>query len=162
MALNAAERGFVARGDIPLIGLFTALTRWWEDRHFELMADAGFEDLRRAHNSVVVNLPARGLRLTQIAETAGISKQATAELVDDMVQKGYLRRLPDPSDGRAKIIAWAKRGEEAHAATMKAFTAIESEVAELLGDGGMAQLKGALGQLFSALVLGDNRTAGAQ
>lgn len=162
MALNAAERGFVAQGKIPLVGLFTALTRWWEDRHLELMGQAGFGDLRRAHNSVVVNLPAKGLRLTEIADAAGISKQATAELVDDLVRKGYLQRIPDPSDGRAKIIRWAARGEEAHAATMKAFTTIESEMAALLGEHGMEQLKGALGELFSALVLRDEGTAGSR
>ena len=162
MGLSAAEEGFVARGDIPLVGLFTALTRWWEDRHFELMAAAGFEDLRRAHNAVVVNLPAKGLRLTELAERAGISKQATAELVDDLVQKGYLRRVPDPSDGRAKIIMWAKRGHDAHAATMTAFTTIQSEMAALLGDRDMDQLKGALHRLFSALVLGHDNSARSQ
>ena len=153
MALTAAERGFVARGDIPLIGLLTALTRWWEDRHFELMAEAGFGDLRRAHNAVIVNLPASGLRLTQIADAAGISKQATAELVDDLVAKGYLVRRPDPSDGRAKIIVWAERGKAAHAATMKAFPKMEAELATVLSKKAMAEMKGSLRRLFEALVL---------
>ena len=156
MALTAAERGFVSRGDIPLVGLLTALTRWWEERHLELMAEAGFADLRRAHNAVIVNLPARGLRLTQIAEAAGISKQATAELVDDLVAKGYLRRMPDPTDRRAKIIAWAPRGEAAHAATMKAFPAMEAEMAAVLGNKAMAQMKDSLGRLFGVLVLPAN------
>jgi len=159
VALTAAERGFVARGDVPLIGLLTALTRWWEDRHLELMAESGFGDLRRAHNAVIVNLPARGLRLTQIADAAGISKQATAELVDDLVAKGYLLREPDPSDGRAKIIVWAARGRAAHAATMKAFPAMEAELAAVLGKTALAEVKASLGRLFEALVLAPSNSS---
>lgn len=151
--LNAAERGFVKRGDIPLIGLLTALTRWWVDRHFELLAQAGFDDLRPAHNAVVVNLPRKGLRLTELASIAGVSKQAMAELVDDLASKGYLQREPDPADGRAKIITWAARGDAAHTFTLKAFAEIEHEMAAITGKRPMAQMRGSLQELFARLVL---------
>src|SRR5687767_11082270 len=109
--LNAAERGFRARGEIPLIGPLAVVTRWWERRHMELMAEAGYDDLRVAHNAVAAYLPAEGMRLTQLAQAAGISKQAMAELVSDLVAKGYAKQVPDPTDGRAKIIIWDERGK---------------------------------------------------
>src|SRR5688500_13722330 len=95
--LNAAEAGMVRRGGpIPLIGLLSAVGGWMERRHIELLAEAGFDDIRRAHNAVFMHVPAEGIRLTDLAAAAGISKQAMAELVDDVIAKGYLRRVPDP------------------------------------------------------------------
>ena len=149
--LNAAEQGFASRGDVPLVALLTAVTRWWEQRHFELLAEAGFDDLRRAHNTVVVNLRRGGMRLTELAEAAGISKQAIAEVVDDLVEKGYLQRDPDPTDGRAKIISWAERGHAAHALTLQAFPQIEAELADVIGKRAMSQMKGSLERLFFTL-----------
>src|SRR3712207_4496277 len=83
--MNAGEAGFARRGEIPLIALLSGLARWMEERHFELMAEEGFDDLRRAHNAVAANLPAQGLRLTELAERAGLTKQAVGEIVDDAV-----------------------------------------------------------------------------
>lgn len=97
------------------------------------MASAGFDDVRRAHNAVFVNLPEAGRRLTELADAADMSKQAMGELVDDLVAKGYLERTSDPTDGRAKLIVWADRGRRAHDATLDAFAALEGEVADAFG-----------------------------
>jgi DNA-binding MarR family transcriptional regulator len=100
--------------------------------------------VRRAHNAVFVNLPADGLRLTDLADEAGISKQAMGELVDDLETKGYVERLPDPTDGRAKLIMWADRGRRAHEETLRVFEAIESEIALAAGADAVAALRSAL------------------
>lgn len=134
----------------PLIGLLSPLVDWWHERHLELMAAAGFDDVRGAHNAVFVHLPEEGRRLTELAAAAGMSKQAMAELVDDLVAKGYLAKVPDPSDGRAKLIVWAERGLAAHEATMTAFGHIEAEVEEMLGADELAQLRDGLATLLRA------------
>lgn len=134
----------------PLIGFLSPLVDWWHDRHLELMAAAGFDDVRGAHNSVFVHLPAEGRRLTGLAEAAGMSKQAMAELVDDLVAKDYLAKVPDPTDGRAKLIVWAERGLAAHEATMTAFGRIEAEVEEVLGADELAELRQGLATLLRA------------
>ena len=152
--LNAAERGFRAHGDIPLIGPLAVLTRWWERRHMELMAEAGYDDLRVAHNAVAAFLPEDGMRLTELAQAAGISKQAMAELVSDLVAKGYAKKVPDPSDGRAKIIIWDERGKASHDVTMKAFTRIEAELMEMVGTQAMSDMRAALLRAFTAIAGG--------
>ncbi len=134
----------------PLIGLLTPLVAWWEDRHLELMAGAGFDDVRRAHNAVFVNLPAEGRRLTDLADAAGMTKQAMGELVDDLVAKGYFRKEPDPTDGRAKLLVWDERGLAAHEATMAAFATIEDEVAAIVGDEDLAVVRRTLSALVRA------------
>lgn len=131
---DAASEGMLRRpGRPPLAGLLRPLLDWVETRHLELLAEAGFDDVRRAHNAVFVNLPADGRRLTDLADVADMSKQAMGELVDDLVGKGYLERTPDPTDGRAKLIVWAHRGQRAHHATLEAFAALEDELAEVVG-----------------------------
>lgn len=137
-------------GGPPLIGFLQPLVEWWEDRHLELMVEVGFDDVRRAHNAVFIHLPADGRRLTDLAADADMSKQAMAELVDDLVARDYLAKVPDPSDGRAKLIVWAERGDAAHAATMEAFSRIESEVEDVLGAEELARLREGLATLLRA------------
>lgn len=141
-------------GDIPLVGLLTILSTWFEERHMELLAEAGFDDLRVAHNAVVVNLPAQGRRLTELAHAAGISKQAMSELVDDLVAKGYAKRVPDPADGRAKLIVGSDRANAAHDVTLKAFADIEDELAAAVGAKAYRQMKATLTTLVTSVVSG--------
>lgn len=147
-SFDAATEGMLRRpGGPPFVGLLRPLLDWVEERHLELMYDAGFDDVRRAHNSVFVHLPAEGRRLTELADAAEMSKQAMGELVDDLVDKRYLRRTPDPTDGRAKLIVWADRGEDAHEATMQVFASIEQELSEAVGEERFADLRSVLLEL---------------
>lgn len=138
-------------GHPPLPGMLRPVLDWFETRHLELMFAEGFDDVRRAHNAVFVNLPAEGRRLTDLADVADMSKQAMSELVDDLVDRGYLARTPDPTDGRAKLIVWAERGEQAHEATLRAFATIQRELAALVGTDVLDQLTGHLLALVAAI-----------
>lgn len=150
-ALNAGSAHLHRRPEgPPLIGFLSPLVDWWHERHLELMAAAGFDDVRQAHNAVFVHLPGEGRRLTGLADAAGMSKQAMAELVDDLVAKDYLAKVADPTDGRAKLIVWADRGLAAHEATMAAFGRIEAEVAEILGADELTRLRDGLATLLRA------------
>lgn len=150
--LDVATEGLHRRPDgPPLIAFLRPLVDWWEDRHLELMAARGFDDVRRAHNAVFVNLPGEGRRLTDLAGDADMSKQAMGELVDDLVLKGYLTRVPDPSDGRAKLIVWDDRGEAAHDATLAVFAELEADVAEILGVTQAGEMRRMLAELLRAV-----------
>ena len=144
----------VKRGDPPLLALMTVAVDAIERRHLELMAESGFDDVRRAHNSVLANLPAAGMRLTELAHSAGITKQAMAELVEDLQEKGYVEKVPDPSDGRAKLIVWAERGMRAHERTVEIFEAIDADISPVLDEGGVAGLKLQIAAAIDALPAG--------
>lgn len=79
----------------------------------EPMAERGYGDIRRPHLQVFGNLAGQGRRLTELAARAELSLSATSELVNDLESRGYLRRIPDPRDGRAKLIVPTDRGEKA-------------------------------------------------
>ncbi len=149
---HAAADAMLARGlEAPLIGLLGGLVTWIEDRLIEEMHAAGFDDVRPAHNAVFALLPDGGIRLTDLAAHADMSKQAMGELVADLESKAYLRRQPDPADGRAKLILWDERGMQAHAVAMAAFARIEGGLRDLVGAPRMAALRESLATLALAV-----------
>jgi DNA-binding MarR family transcriptional regulator len=68
--------------------------------------------IRVPHSKVLGTIDAGGTRLTELARRAGVVQSAMAELVDDLEAKGYVERVPDPTDGRAKLICLTDRGWE--------------------------------------------------
>jgi DNA-binding MarR family transcriptional regulator len=150
--ITAAAEGMLNRpGSVPLPGLLDVFRNWFETRHLELMTQAGFDDVRRAHNAVFINVPAEGIRLTDLAMAAGVSKQTMGELVDELVERGYFVRKPDPTDGRAKLIKWAERGLQSHETTMRVFATIEDELSDLIGPQDLEHLRVTLTALVDQL-----------
>ena len=111
----------------------------------------GFTDLRPAHFVIFQHIRPEGSRITELAEQAQITKQTTGSLVDHMVVCGYVERLPDPSDGRAKIVRLTERGWDLENAAREILNQIEQEWAEQLGDERMAQLKQTLKDLIALI-----------
>ena len=109
---------------------------------FSRMAAQGFEDVREGHGCVFgfIDLE-HGSRLTDLAERSGLTKQAVGETVAELELKGYLERVPDPEDGRAKIIKLTQRGEEAALTGRRLFAEIENEWAERYGEERIAALR---------------------
>ena len=56
------------------------------------------------------HIPPAGIRLTDLAARAGITKQAMAELVAEIERRGYLQRTADPADRRARSSNSPARG----------------------------------------------------
>jgi len=82
----------------------------------EGLAARGFTDIRPAHGYVFAAL-STDMTTTGLAVALGITKQAAGQLVDTLVERGYLSRQPDPRDGRAQLLVLTQRG---HACTQAA------------------------------------------
>lgn len=74
------------------------------------VAEAGFDDVRPVHGFAFARLSAAPATTAQLAKHLGVTKQATSELVQHLVDRGYLTRIPDPSDGRARLLVLTARG----------------------------------------------------
>jgi DNA-binding MarR family transcriptional regulator len=109
---------------------------------FGRMAARGFADVREGHGCVFgfIDLE-HGSRLTDLADRSGLTKQAVGEAVAELERKGYLERVPDPEDGRAKIIKLTERGVEAARTGSRLFAEIEAEWAERHGEERVAVLR---------------------
>jgi DNA-binding MarR family transcriptional regulator len=81
------------------------------------------------------------MRLTVLAEMAGMTKQSVGEIVDDLEARGYVKRIPDPDDKRAKIICLTERGERAQATGLALFAKVEKQWAKRYGAERIAQVR---------------------
>lgn len=138
---------------IPLPGLFDPLLARIRSGVVEAAHAAGFTDVREAHNPVFAFVPAEGIRLTELAALAGISKQAMGELVDELVAHGYFVKEPDPTDGRAKLIVWSDRASQLDVYARAYFDQLEHELERLVGAQAMQQLRHTLETIVSSDVI---------
>ena len=103
-----------------------------------------YNDIRITHGCVFGNIEPDGSRLTELAERAKMTKQSVGEVATELEQRGYLERVPDPRDGRAKIIRLTERGRVAQALGREIIDEIEREWAERYGAARIAALRDAL------------------
>ena len=116
-------------------------------------AAAGLGDLRPAHLSLFQHIdhPPGGTRLTTLAERAQMTKQAMGELVEHLARQGYVERIPDPADRRAKLVRLTAQGWAIHEAAGEVVKQLEVAWVARLGERKMAQLRGLLQELSTAL-----------
>lgn len=100
----------------------------------------GFDDLRRAHAAVFPLLD-EGSTVSVLAQRAGMTKQAMAELVVYLERQGYVSRSPDPADGRAKLVRPTERGLQVIAMARALAPAMEERVATLIGASRLRRLR---------------------
>lgn len=118
--------------------------RAMEQRVMAAVAAAGFDDLTLAQSRVFQRIAPGGSRLTDLAEQAQITKQSAGFLVDALQERGYVERVPDPSDARARLVRIAPRGEQVLSVAAAAVADVEAEWAAHLGPATMDDLRGAL------------------
>lgn len=102
------------------------------------------------HSAVFAQISPEGSRLTELARGAGMTPQAMGEVVDELVDLGYVVRRPDPHDGRARLIVLTARGRDAVAAGRTAIEGIEEQVDQILGQRGHRELRRLLSKLLDA------------
>jgi DNA-binding MarR family transcriptional regulator len=71
---------------------------------------AGHQGVKQAHNAVFATLHATPQRTTDMAAAMGITRQSMGEIVRDLVDLGILDMVPDPHDGRAKLVGYSEEG----------------------------------------------------
>ena len=121
--------------------------RAMEGRVFEALAAAGYDDFTPAQARVLQRIAPGGSRLTDLAEQAAITKQSAGFLVDQLQRAGYVERVPDPDDARARLVRVAERGRQAIPLAAAVVAEVENEWTEHLGPRRMGQLRDALARL---------------
>jgi DNA-binding MarR family transcriptional regulator len=108
------------------------------------IATTEYSDIRVSHGCVFGTIDPEGSRLTELAERAHMTKQSVGEVADDLEHRGYVERVPDPNDRRAKIIRLTERGQEAREVGRGLIDDIERDWAERFGEERIAELREAL------------------
>jgi DNA-binding MarR family transcriptional regulator len=111
------------------------------------LVSRGFDGLNRSFGYVARALASESLGLRELADRLGITSQGALKIVDHMEKHGYLERLPDLEDGRAKRLRLTKRGRSALAAARAFHARFEAEMARRTGPRQAAALRTALTEL---------------
>jgi DNA-binding MarR family transcriptional regulator len=130
--------------ELPTSLLMFIAARAAADRIFRAVQDAGFDDVTIAQSRLMMGIDTEGTRLSVLAERAQIAKQTATALVDKLERAGYVERVPDPTDGRARLVRMTSRAETALPTARAEEDRIEAEWRAHLGAELMDQLRQAL------------------
>lgn len=112
-------------------------------RVMEAMWEDGFE-VTAAQGRLAQRLAPEGSRLTDLAEQAQVTKQTASLLVAALERQGFVERVPDPADGRARLIRLTRQGSEASERAQRVVRRVEEQWDEHLGPELAACLREAL------------------
>ena len=94
----------------PLIALVHNADKAFQAHMVRNAHERGRPDIKPAHNFLFAILGDEGDRAANLANRAGITRQSMGEVIRDMVDIGILEMVPDPNDGRAKIVRYTAEG----------------------------------------------------
>ena len=110
----------------------------------------GFTGVRLVHIALIRNVDEAGTRIGDIAKRAGMTKQATGQLVNEFTELGFIKVVPDPSDRRAKIAKYTAKGRRLLAAIVASIEETEAAFAAAIGTAESERLKALLTELLAA------------
>jgi DNA-binding MarR family transcriptional regulator len=117
------------------------------ERLHERFAERGHPEVRAPHGNVMQFLDPAGTRVSVLAQRAQVTKQSMAELVAHLERHGYVERVPDPTDRRAKLVRATARGEQVYAIAREFVAELDEEWGKRLGKAKMRQLRALLAEL---------------
>jgi DNA-binding MarR family transcriptional regulator len=134
-----------ASGQAPDFGILLVLAcqQFVRELHADL-ATHGYADIGRAYGAIFRSLADGPLTVTELAARLEITKQGAGQIVDEMSERGYLRRRADPQDGRARLVELDERGRGALAAARRFHRRYERGLARRYGAQAVAVVRAAL------------------
>lgn len=119
--------------------LFVA-NRALEQRAFDAVVTAGITDITLAQARIAARIAPNGSRVSDLAEQARVTKQSAASLVEQLEKAGYVERVPDPSDGRARLVRLTPRLKRVAEVADAEVARVLAEWADHIGKGRLQQL----------------------
>ena len=133
--------------ELPLGVLLFIPYRAMEAATIDGLARAGYTDMTVAQARIAARIDPGGSRVTRLAEAAQVTKQTAGFLVEQLERAGYVERVPDPTDGRARLVKLAARGHAAREEVLPALAEVEAHWLAHIGPERMAQLRETLTML---------------
>jgi len=105
--------------------------------------------VRPSHAALFPHIDLGGTRITEVARRMGITKQAVSQLVADLEAMGTLERVPDPADGRARLVRFTAAGRAGLLDGLGVLGEVASSYEDALGADGLATLHDLLTKLLA-------------
>ena len=120
--------------------------RAMESRVLTRLREAGYE-LTAAQGRIFARIGPSGSRLSDLAAQAQVTKATAGFIVDQLERSRLVRRGPDPSDGRARLVTITDRGQDVVRIAAEEVASVEQEWTVHLGGRDMRQLRRILTRL---------------
>jgi DNA-binding MarR family transcriptional regulator len=140
---------FGSRSGQTIPALVQLLARSGAERLRGEFAAQDMGGLRPLHALLLLPLLGGGRHASDLAETLGVSRQAVAQVVTRLELDGYLTRIADPGDARAKLVCLTPRGRAALRTMRATALAVEDEWRQRLGAERLAGFRDTLITLLS-------------
>jgi DNA-binding MarR family transcriptional regulator len=125
--------------------------QWVRDQMYAGVVAAGYDDLSAAHVGLWRHPGLEELRPSQVADRVGITKQSVNDLLGHLEQQGYILRVPDLVDGRARVIRLTPKGRRLQQTIYAEAGAAQLRIEEILGSRRFTQLHHSLELLSERL-----------
>jgi DNA-binding MarR family transcriptional regulator len=151
--VSAAERRrFEATRDAATLQLLFKAARLANEHALSRVAQApAGPQVRPAHTALFPHLDFNGIRLTELANRVGVTKQAVGQLVDDLAELGMVERVSDPADSRAKLIRFSRLGQAALLQGLSVLREIQAALGAAVGARRMRELHETLKLIIATL-----------
>lgn len=134
----------------PLGRFLITLFRQFEDELVEELRKRGYRSVIASDFNVLRFVDPQGISAVEIARLAGITKQAVSKQIAKLERAGFLKRKAHPTDQRARIVVFTKKGEKLLTNAIVIIQAIEDRYISLIGAREVNRLKKKLGQLLKS------------
>ena len=105
----------------------------WNELLAERFAARGFAEVRPAYGSILIPLfEEDGLRMSELARRARLSKQTLTTLVPRVERDGLIERRSDPGDGRAALVFLTTHARAFAPVAATVLAELDNEVARLV------------------------------
>lgn len=119
--------------------LFVA-NRALEQRAFDAVVAAGITDITLAQARIAARIAPYGSRVSDLAAQARVTKQSAALLVEQLEKAEYVERVPDRTDGRARLVRLTPRAQRVAEVADAEVARVLAEWADRIGEDRLQQL----------------------
>lgn len=125
----------------PNLGLLLFIPyRYMESEVMAALKRAG-HDLPLSQARVFQRIAPEGSRLSDLAEAAQLSKQTVGSVIDQLERSGYVERVADHADRRARLVKFTDKGRELIELSVPVVQDVEARWEAHLGPSRTAQLR---------------------
>lgn len=146
---KGAKASAVRSTDLSL--LLMKMTSEFHRMQEERARDFYSAGLRSSHAAVLFYLVERPHRLSELSELNRMRPQSMVKLVNELEDLGYVERVPDPSDSRAKLIQFTPKGKQVSAISRDATNEIYSIYSNIVGEKDLRHMLTTMSRLLRAL-----------
>ncbi|MDX6318059.1 MAG: hypothetical protein QOD35_1459 [Nocardioidaceae bacterium] len=119
--------------------LFVAY-RALERRAHDALVAADITDITLAQARIAARIGPHGTRVSELAEQARVTKQSAGFLVEQLEATGYVERVPDPADRRARLVRLTTRADKVVKTANSEVDRVLAEWAEHVGPDRLRQV----------------------